>query len=262
MIIELDILPTDTVSFDVDVLNTFSFQYKQKVDYIKVANGKTRAYNYGSLSDKWSADITIQSDNLSMESISRYFLANINQCKITCESQEQIFGAGIDYSQDIYCNIINSSRSYSQNDIALSSIKIKLETVKYEDDTQLKYKEDITAGLPEKLNFQTPVDRKITIKQTPFQSENFGSYGVITEVNEEPTNSQEFSIVFDQNEAEQAKIEKFVSVQRSTPFVFSQANYVYLFEDQDTENLMITGMISTRTSHNHWRTTLKMVNNV
>jgi hypothetical protein len=264
MRIDFFTFPNNSYKFyEVDILNSFKCEYIQKVDYIGVSSGKTRAYNYGTPSDRWVADITIQGLNSQFEEISRSLVSDVGDFFATLGDGEQIFGSGIDYSLPINCNIINSSRQYSQNNIALSTIKLKLEAVVYSSElsfqrTQLKYKDSIPAGLPAKLNFQTPIDRQLIKRESPFQSENFGNYGMITE----EVNSQSFSLVFDQNEAEMAQIEKFVSVQRSTPFIFSEADYLYLFEDQDTEEVMITGFIITRVNHNHWRTTLKLVNNV
>ena len=250
--------------FSVNIVNSFKFQYAQKVDYIKVANGKTRAYNYGALADKWYSEITIIKDKESMELISQILSNDILEMTITLNEAEQIFGAGIDYTLPIACNITSPVRQFTQEDMAFSSIKLNLYALQYTNETQLKYKDSIPTGLPQKLNFQLPIDRDIIKQESTFQSENFGIGGRIVELSasNKCSISQQISIVFDQTEEEQAQIEKFVSTQRSTPFIFSEADYVYLFKDQDVENVMLNGMISTRVSHNYWRTTLKMVTNV
>lgn len=256
-------------SYTVDVVDSFRCEYRQKVDYINVSSGKTLAYNYGSLADKWITEITIQGKTSAYDGSSRFedlardLTSDIDVVYVKLGDGEEIFGAGIDYTEYIKCNIITPKRKYSQENIALSRITLTLEAISYatetpSTDTQLVYKPSIPSGLPAKLNFQTPIDRNIIKRESAFQSENYGSYGMITE----QVNSQTFNLVFDQTEAEMAQIEKFVSTQRSTPFIFSEADYVYLFENQDTENVMITGLIVTRTSHNHWRATLKLVNNV
>lgn len=264
MNLALNVLNVGVVNFDVDILNPFRYQYIQKVEYSKNLNSKTTAYNYGSLADKWVNEITIQDTKENMELISQYLINDVAQCVVTLGDGEQIFGAGIDYTEAIQCNIINSSRQFSQDSIALSTIKLTLEAIKYNvSGDQLKYRLMITSGFPAKLNFQTPIDRTMNKRQSSFQSENFGAFGNIWEKNVSVVSSNyDLSLVFDQTEAEMAQIEKHVSVQRTNPFFFSEADIVYLFPDQLANKVMITGFIGTRVNHNNWRCTLKMVTNV
>lgn len=269
MIIDI-VTPTGTNQYTVDVVRQFKTTVNRGIEYVRGLNMKSQAFDHGVLYDKYFTDIMIQSDKVSMQAISEDLNKDIEQILITCGDGEYIFGAGIDYTRDILCNILNSTRPFSQDNIALSTIKLSLQglsveftsvTIPLSYRASIPYTQDV---FPDGANIQTPVDRQIVKKESTHSSLRHADRGKNIEVDSSgvPISAYDISIVLDQTFAEASEIEKFVHRQRATPFVFTQLNFLYLFPDQDTKEVMIKGLVSTRINHNNWRLTLKLSSNV
>jgi hypothetical protein len=265
------VTPTGINQYTVGVLNQFKTTVTRGIEYVRSLNMKTQAWDHGANFDKYYTDITIQGTKSDMEAISEDLNKDIGQITIDCADGEYIFGAGIDYSYNILCNVMNSKREFSQNDIALSTIKLSLQGISSNIVSSiyipLGYRSEIpyTADtFPHGANIQTPVDRQIVKRESEFTALAYGDYGKNIEVDDNgvPVSAYDISVVLDQTFAKASEIEKFCATQRTEPFVFTQLNFLYLFPDQDTKKVMIRDLISTRVGHNNWRLTLKLSTNV
>ena len=113
----------------------------------------------------------------------------------------------------------------------------------------------------DKLNYQVPIDREIIKYENPFNTDAFGSYGMITKVdsNGDPLKTYNLKLQFSQTEEEAAQIEKFVNTQRSNAFFLNGIEYLQLFEGQEDKQVIITGLVTQRANLNDWRLTIDLV---
>jgi hypothetical protein len=200
---------------------------------VKTTNGQTQAYNRGPTFDKFTSSFTIQGLKSDIFNLSKRFKKSFSQIVVTAEAGELIFGAGIDYSNTITCNLLNSSSiAYPQQNLALAEIPLSVEALE-SNSLQLAFDGAISSALPD-LNYQTPVARAINKRDTPFSSASLQA----------------------------AQIEKFYNTQRSTPFVWPSLDCLDLFEGQETDNVMITSFRSTPIDLDNWRVNMRIVTNV
>lgn len=251
-------------SYSVTILSNMASRPSQQVEYVTTMDGVVNALNYGSDYDKWNSKVTITAPKATAINIANDLNKDINQVLITVDDGELLFGAGIDYTLPIYCNITNPKRDHNQEDFATAEIELSIEAVGYKDGanvTQLFYKSATPSTMPwGKLNYQVPIDREINKQEMSFNTDSFGSYGMITKVDEsgEPLNTYALKLQFSQTEDEAAQIEKFVSVNRSEPFFLEQIDNLQLFEGQDSERVIVTGFVTQRANLNDWRITLDL----
>ena len=261
MIIELENISGST-QYNVDIINAYQGEYIQSVNYIKLMSGKTVTTDRGASADKWISSFVIQGLKSDIFALASEFRKHKKQITITTESDELIFGAGIDYSNPFICNYIAGDIRYPQNNFKIAEIPINVQGIQ-SGPFYPSYRSDIVAEIPD-LNYQTPVKRKINRSENPFTSINFTTYGMNNRVysSGEPVYSYEFDLTFLQTEEETAKFEKYYSIQRSTPFIWPNLNCLDLWEGQDIENVMIKGFKSTHLSLDNWKIELKLITNV
>lgn len=251
--------------FPVTITRNFVSRQIQQVDYVEPLNANIEAYNYGSDYDKFQSTFTIEGLKTLIKELHDTLRHDNNQVEIDCEDYELIFGAGIDYSERIICNITNYSRVYSQENLELSRIELQVEAigVKVTDSsaTQLQFKSGIPDGMPfDKLNYQTPVEIVNNKKQNDLQTDRFGDYGMITKVDafDETLSSVVVRFTFAQDEQETAQIEKFVNTQRSDLFFWEGLECLDLLYNQDIKRVMITGFATQYVNLNDWRVSLEV----
>ena len=251
-----------TSNINVQIKNTFTANYTQNTDYVTSINGKTQTYENGPTFDKWSTSITIQGLKDDIFTLITTLEKFINQITITCETDELIFGAGIDYSNPIVCNVTNNDIPYPRVNQALAEITLSLDALST-NGAQLSYKASVPTVLPS-LNYQKPVNRVLERDNTPFQSSEFGDYGnsVVIGTSVDPAKKYEFPLVFSQNETDTASLEKIYSLQRSTPFLWTGLDCLELFADVGTENVMIKSLSTTHLEIDNWRVNLTIITNV
>jgi hypothetical protein len=252
-----------TTPYNVTVEKAFTPVQAQTVEHLKTTNGQTHAYNRGATFDKFTSSFTIQGLKSDIFDLSKQLKKSINQVVITAESGELIFGAGIDYTNTITCNILNSGKiKYDQKNFRLAEIPLSVEALE-SNSLQLAFDGAVSAVLPD-LNYQLPVVRLLNKREKVFSSASFGDYGSNIEVDEtgEPINSFVFDLTFKQKTSETAQIEKYYNEQRSTPFVWPTLDCLDLFEGQATDNVMITKLSTKRDDVNHWTSKIRIVTNV
>jgi hypothetical protein len=228
-------------------------------------NKKTKALDYGSTFDKYYSEFTISGTKDAIFALASFLDGDIGQCEITTQGGEYIFGAGVDYTFPFSCNITTDSKPYSQDDFATAEIKLKIQGLGYIDSgvKQIVYRSGITAGLPY-LNYQTPIKRTINKNQSSYDLLEFGESGMITEVKADGNAVKNYilDIPLAQNFEEAARIEKYFFDQRAVPFLMTDIDYINLFATQATDNVMITGLTTSRVDLNDWRLSLKLITNV
>jgi hypothetical protein len=252
-----------SANYNVDAKRSFKHDQSQAVEYIVTTNGQTQAFNRGATYDKFTSSFTITGLKDDIFELSKQFKRGFGQLVITAESGELIFGAGIDYSNTITCNLLNSGKiSYPQSDFVLAEIPIKVEAL-VSNGIQLAFKSGVSAVLPT-LNYQTTINRVLGKNDKPHTSAAFGDYGTNIEVDEsgEPINNFTIDLTFIQNEEQTAQIEKFYNTQRSTPFLWPALNQLDLFEGQETDNVMITELSTNKDSIKFWTSKMRIVANV
>ncbi len=252
-----------SANYNVDIKKNYTPIQTQSVEYVKTTNGQTQAYNRGTTFDKFTSSFTIQGLKSDIFTLSKQFKKNFNQIVITAESGELIFGAGIDYSNTITCNLLNSSSiAYPQQNLALAEIPLSVEALS-SNSLQLAFDGAISAVLPD-LNYQAPVARVVNKRDTPFNSASFGDYGSNIEVDDsgEPIFGFTIDLTFSQTRLQAAQIEKYYNAQRSTPFVWPSLDCLDLFEGQEADNVMITNFRSTPIDLDNWRVNMRIVTNV
>ncbi len=251
-----------SANYVVTLKNGFTYKYTQEVDYVKSMNGKTQAYNNGPTFDKWTTTIVIQGLKDDIYTLATALEDTIEQAFIEADDGELIFGAGIEYTGLLLCNITNNSKPYPLTNITLAELSISLRAIS-RSGAQLAYRAGLSGTLPT-LNYQTPVSRILNTEHNSFVSEEFGSYGntVTIGVSSLPVKSHTFNLQFIQTEEETANIEKFYSIQRSTPFLWTGLDCLDLFEDVLTDKVMITKLSSTLLKYNDWKVNLTIITNV
>jgi len=252
-----------SAQYTFDILNQYKSTPVQKVDYITSANGKTQAYNYGSTFDKWFSELTITGEKDSIFAFSNIINKYYGNVTVTLGSNELIFGAGIDYTYPIVCNITNSSVPFNQETFPTAEMKISLKAIG-SNSLQLVYKSATPSTIPTNLFYQTPIDRTVVRSDISLSALSHGNDYKIVEVDDsgEPINRYAISLVFDHDEETTAQIEKFVNTQRSTTFVWPNLNKVDLFENQATDKVMINKFVTQQVLLNRWKTTIGLLVNV
>ena len=252
---------TGSANYNVDIKPDYKPEQTQSVEYIKTTNGQTQAYNRGATEDKFRSSFAIQGLKADIFELSKKFKKSFGHAIITAEANELIFGAGIDYTNTITCNILNNGISYPQNNMALAEIPLKVEALS-SNSLQIAFIAAIS-GVPD-LYYQTPVTRIINKQETPYSAAAFGDFGTNTEVDGsgEPIFSFTVDLTFSQTQLQAAQIEKFVNTQRSTPFVWPSLTCLDLFEGQATDNVMIVGFSTSPAALDDWRLTIRIVTNV
>jgi hypothetical protein len=254
-----------TLSFTVNILEGFKSAPYKRIEYLELMSKKTKAYDYGSTFDKYYSEFTISGTKDDIFSLADALGNDVGQCEIMTQGDEYIFGAGIDVDFIFLCNITSQNRPYSQDDFATAEIKLKIQGIGIFDGgiNQIKYRDNITAGLP-KLNYQTPIKRIISKRENAYDLLEFGQSGTFTDVNTggDPLKNYILDIPLAQTFDEAARIEKYFHTQRAVPFLMSDISFINLFPDQATENVMMTGLVTNRVGLNDWRLSLKLITNV
>ena len=251
-----------STSYVVTLKKGFTYKYTQEVDYVKSMNGKTQAYNNGPTFDKWTTTVVIQGLKDDIYTLATALEDTIEQAFIDTDDGELIFGAGIEYTGLLLCNITNNSKPYPLTNITLAELSLSLRAIS-RSGLQLAYRAGLSGTLPV-LNYQTPVSRILNTEHNSFVSEEFGSYGNTVTIGSSslPVKKYIFNLQFLQTEEETANIEKFYSVQRSTPFLWTGLDCLDLFQDVLTDNVMITKFSSTLMKYNEWQVNLTIITNV
>lgn len=258
-LIDSSLVNTD---YTVTLMDNVKSSYIQNIDYVTSMNGQTQAYNNGPTFDKWASSITIQGLKDDIYTLATAFEDTIRQVTITTDEGELLFGAGIDYTNTFLCNVTNNSIPYPLTNITLAELKLSIQPIS-SNGVQLAFKSSLSGTLPV-LNYQNPVSRTLNKTGSVFLSEEFGSFGNTVPVDSsgKPIKSYSFPLSFIQTEEEAGNIEKFYSIQRTTPFLWLGLDCLDLFIDVATDEVMITKLSSTRLEFNNWKVNLTIITNV
>lgn len=262
MILELDDNVSGKVQYDVCLSQISNVGYFQKASYLRTLNGETTSFNRGSTYDKWNSSFVIQDLEATLFALAEKFELNLRQVTLTLDDAEYVFGPGIDYTNPIVCNVTSNTIKHPQLNNALADLYLTVNAI-HSNNAQLSFKASLPSTLPTKLAYQEPLAREIRRYDSPFNAAAFGDFGqnTPTDSSDNPVNNNVIDIVMNQNDNDSGQIAKFVSVQRSTPFIWPDASAPNFFTGQDTIPVMITGFSQKRLDYNLWENKLSIVSN-
>lgn len=244
--------------FDVCLSSQAPYQYRN-IEYVQLANKKFKSYDRGVLYDKFTTKLSFVDLKETIFNIQDSIDKSINRLTLTPNSEEKIFGAGIDYSNAMKCNVTNSEIDIDQEDNGYASMSLELEGVE-SGGSQLQFDATIPSTLPSAIAYQFPVSRTIDKFQNAYSSLKYGTFGMHTVVGIDGNPAHAYMI--DQNiianSYDTARFEKFVNTQRSVPFIWPDANAPFWFEGQDLNEVLILDFKSEYISFDKWSVNLKL----
>ena len=262
MLIEIDDRTNGKVIYEVCLNGINSVNYMPSIIFSTLLNGKLKSRDRGYSFDKFSSSFTIEDFQSDLFEFSKRLNVNLRQLTVTCNEAELVFGPGVDYTNPIVCS--SPSRiPFPQMNYGIATLDLNLSALS-SNNLQLQFKSAVPSTMPSNLIYQAPLERFIEKDVGAFESSKFGTYGSddVVDSSNDPVKFDEVEITLKQNEADTAAIQKFVSLQRATPFVWPDTNAPKMFENQLTKPVIITNYSLSWQQHNLWETALTIRSNV
>ena len=250
-------------------LESFQATHVKSFKEVVLSNYQSKIFDFGETFDKFRTSIVILDFKEKIEEFIETLKISLNQIEIELNPSELIFGAGLDYTNSIFCNVLNNTISYPQIDNGFASLTLDLEALT-SNGLQLSFKESINPFFPTNLAFQFELERNLDRDGKPFSSLEHGVQGnsfsfyatTVAPFLRTALSKGYFDLNFICDEATAGSFEKQISIQRFEPLVLPFENLPYLFENQETSEVIILNLNSSRLSFNKWSITISLVNNV